>query len=399
MAVSFDGETEIFRDTLRSGGAAAGIHVSAEKQSLAADGETLCFAVVEIVDAFTDVFAGWLVDNTHTKWGTGRTYEPAIVGMTICTVLLFSASPEWSNFAKCAWIFCMYTFTFSIFATLRLASANPRYQSGKCEKGDWTESYQAVYHEHMLKMWAERPYIWAMHCWNGFDFGADGRDEGGKPGQNQKGLITFDRKTKKDAFYIYKAYLSDEPFVHLCGRRYIDCAEETTEIKVYSNLPEVSLTVDGQPFETKNGDKVFTFRVPISGEHSIEAEAGGLRDSITVRKVEKANPDYVKPGTQVTNWFDREDEIVKEGFFSIKDSMSAVKAHDGAKAVLDKLLAPLQAKIIEAYGDVAKNVQLPPEVQAMMDKMSVEASLKQMGKLVTPEFVHKLNNALNQVKK
>ena len=81
--------------------------------------------ISKIVDAFTDVFAGWLVDNTHTKLGTGRTYEPAIVGMTICTVLLFSASPEWSNFVKCAWIFCMYTFIFSIFATLRLAGYNP----------------------------------------------------------------------------------------------------------------------------------------------------------------------------------------------------------------------------------------------------------------------------------
>ena len=279
------------------------------------------------------------------------------------------------------------------------ADANPRYQSAKPEKGDWTEGYQALYHEHMLKMWAERPYIWAMHCWNGFDFGADGRDEGGKPGQNQKGLVTFDRKTKKDAFYIYKAYLSDEPFVHLCGKRYAERAEDMTEIKVYSNLPEVTLTVNGKSLETKTGDKVFSFRVPISGEHVIDAEAGDQKDSMTIRKVEKANPDYVKPGTQVTNWFDREDEIVREGYFSIKDSMGAVKAHEEANAVLNELLAPLQAKIIEAYGDVAKNVQLPPEVQAMMDKMSVEASLKQMGKLVTPEFVHKLNNALNQVKK
>ena len=279
------------------------------------------------------------------------------------------------------------------------ADANPRYQSAKPEKGDWTEGYQALYHEHMLKMWAERPYIWAMHCWNGFDFGADGRDEGGKPGQNQKGLVTFDRKIKKDAFYIYKAYLSDEPFVHLCGKRYAERAEDMTEIKVYSNLPEVTLTVNGKSLETKTGDKVFSFRVPISGEHVIDAEAGDQKDSMTIRKVEKANPDYVKPGTQVTNWFDREDEIVREGYFSIKDSMGAVKAHEEANAVLNELLAPLQAKIIEAYGDVAKNVQLPPEVQAMMDKMSVEASLKQMGKLVTPEFVHKLNNALNQVKK
>jgi beta-galactosidase len=279
------------------------------------------------------------------------------------------------------------------------ADANPRYQSAKPEKGDWTEGYQALYHEYMLKMWSERPYIWAIHCWNGFDFGADGRDEGGKPGQNQKGLVTFDRKIKKDAFYIYKAYLSDEPFVHITGRRYAERAEETTEIKVYSNQHSVTLFVDGNEIETKTGDKVFTFEVPLTGEHEIRAASGELSDAMTIRRVEKANADYVKPGTQVTNWFDREDEIVREGYFSIKDSMGTVKAHEEAKAVLDKLLAPLQAKIIEAYGDVAKNVQLPPEVQAMMDKMSVEASLKQMGKLVTPEFVHKLNNALNQVKK
>ena len=279
------------------------------------------------------------------------------------------------------------------------ADANPQYQSGKPEKGDWTESYQAVYHEHMLKMWSERPYIWAMHCWNMFDFGADGRDEGGKPGQNQKGLVTFDRKTKKDAFYIYKAYLSREPFVHLCGRRYAERTEGETEIKVYSNLHEVKLYVDGKDFGTQLGDKVFTFRVPIRGEHLIEAVSGELRDTMVIRKVEKANPDYAKPGTQVTNWFDREDEIVREGYFSIKDSMAAVQANPAAQAVMDELVAPLQEKIKAAYGDVAKNVQLPPEVLAMMAKMSVEATLKQMGKLVTPEFVHKLNNALNQVKK
>ena len=81
--------------------------------------------ISKLVDAVTDVFAGWLVDNTHTKWGTGRTYEPAIVGMTLCTVLLFAGKPEWSNTVKCVWIFCMYTFTFSIFSTLRLAAANP----------------------------------------------------------------------------------------------------------------------------------------------------------------------------------------------------------------------------------------------------------------------------------
>lgn len=279
------------------------------------------------------------------------------------------------------------------------ADANPAYQNGKPEKGDWSEPYQAIYHEHMLKMWSERPYIWAMHCWNMFDFGADGRDEGGKPGQNQKGLVTFDRKTKKDAFYIYKAYLSKEPFVHVCGRRYVDRTENETEIKVYSNQPTVALLVDGKPFASQTGDKIFRFRVPITAEHRIAAVSGDLMDSITIRHAQKPNESYCKPGTSVTNWFDREDEIVKEGFFSIKDSMGSVKANPEAAAVLNKLMAPLQAKIVEAYGDVAKNVQLPPEVQAMMDRMSVEASLKQMGQLVTSGFVHELNGALNRVRK
>ena len=279
------------------------------------------------------------------------------------------------------------------------ADANPQYQSERPEKGDWTEGYQALYHEHMLKMWSERPYIWAMHCWNGFDFGADGRDEGGKPGQNQKGLITFDRGIKKDAFYIYKAHLSDEPFVHLCGRRYAERAEDTTEIKVYSNQKKITLYVDGREFETKTGDKVFCFAVPITGEHEIKAVSGELTDTMTICKVAVPNKDYVKEGADVVNWFDRDDEIVREGFFSIKDSMCDVKANPQAQAVLDEMVAPLQAKLVEAYGDVAKNVQLPPDVQAMMDKMSVEATLKQMGKLVTPEFVHRLNHALNQVEK
>ena len=102
-------------------------------------------------------------------------------------------------------------------------------------------------------MIAERPWLWATHVWNMFDFAADGRDEGGKNGENQKGLVTFDRKIKKDAFYLYKAYWSKEAFVHTCGSRYVDRAEDITEVKVYSNLPEVALYVDGRLQETKQG--------------------------------------------------------------------------------------------------------------------------------------------------
>ena len=83
--------------------------------------------------------------------------------------------------------------------------------------------------------------------------------------------MTFDRKTKKDAYFIYKAYLSSDPFVHLCGRRYVHRTESQTEIKVYSNQPRVTLFVDGKEFAAQDGDKIFKFIVPISGTHEIKA--------------------------------------------------------------------------------------------------------------------------------
>ena len=232
-----------------------------------------------------------------------------------------------------------------------------------------------------------------------FDFAADGRSEGGKPGQNQKGLVTFDRKTKKDAFYLYKAYLSKEPFVHLCGRRYVDRIESQTEIKVYSNQPEVTLLVDGKAVETQTGDKIFRFTVPISGEHRIEAVSGGLRDAMTIRKADTPNHDYYYGGGNAVNWFDREDEIVREGYFSIKDSMEAVDACPAAHAVIEEMLLPVLNRMSDAYGEVAKSVTMPESMQKLIAQMSVEGWLRQAAKLVTPDLVHKINYALNQVKK
>lgn len=126
------------------------------------------------------------------------------------------------------------------------ADANPALHSNAPEKGDYSEEYQCVYHEALLKCIEERPWLWATHVWNLFDFAADGRDEGGKKGFNQKGLVTADRKIRKDAFYLYKAHWSKEPFVHLCGSRFVRRTGDTTEIKVYSNQPAVTLTVDGE---------------------------------------------------------------------------------------------------------------------------------------------------------
>ena len=284
------------------------------------------------------------------------------------------------------------------------ADATIQYQTGKTEKGDYTEQYQALYHEHMLAMWKERPYIWAMHVWNMFDFAADGREDGGELGVNHKGLVTFDRKIKKDAFYIYKAYLSKEKFVHVCGSRYIDRAEDVTEVKVYSNLPRVTLTVDGKEFAAKEGDKVFVFEVPISGEHTIAAsavtEAGEtLTDQISIRKVAEPNPDYILPKEEIVNWFDREDMQTPVGYFSIKDKIADIKENPQAAVILAKAMEAVTAATVEKYGDVAKSAQVPEEMRKQMEQMPLEQQLKMAGGAIDPELVVELNKALNQIPK
>ena len=248
------------------------------------------------------------------------------------------------------------------------ADANPQYQSTNPTHGDYSETYQTVYHEHMLKMIEERPYLWATHVWNMFDFAADGRDEGGKHGVNQKGLVTMDRKLKKDAFYLYKAYWNKEDaFVHICGSRYVDRKEDTTEVKVYSNQTTVSLYVDGTLLETQDGSRIFRFAVPMTGEHEIVAKAGAEEDSIHIRKVEEANPDYVMGEIKdVINWFD--DEPYKPECYSIKDKMSEIKASPKAGAILAELMA--QAPGAESRGDVAESVKDNPNLVRMMGRMT-----------------------------
>jgi beta-galactosidase len=144
----------------------------------------------------------------------------------------------------------------------------------------------------MLKFFDKRPFMWATHLWNMFDFAADARNQGGEPGMNHKGLVTFDRKTRKDSFYVYKAWWSKEPFVYLCGRRYVDRFEKKTTVKVYSNQKEVTLYANGKKVATQQGDKIFTFRLPLTGKVKLEAVAGTCRDEISIRYVSEPNPAY-----------------------------------------------------------------------------------------------------------
>ena len=168
----------------------------------------------------------------------------------------------------------------------------PNLHSSHPKRGDQSEEYQCLYNEYMLNFFAKRPFMWATHLWNMFDFAADARNQGGEPGMNHKGLVTFDRKTRKDSFYIYKAWWSKEPFVYICGRRYVDRPEKTTTVKVYSNQPSVTLYANGEKVATQQGDKVFTFKVPLNGEVKLEAVAGHCRDEAAIRYASKPNPAY-----------------------------------------------------------------------------------------------------------
>ena len=273
------------------------------------------------------------------------------------------------------------------------ADANPQYQSPKPEKGDYSESYQAVYHEHMLRMIEERPWIWASHVWNLFDFAADGRDEGGKHGENQKGIITFDRKLKKDAFYLYKTAWSKAPVVHICGSRYVDRTEDVTEIKVYSNFPEVTLYVDGKLFAVQSSQRVFRFHVPISGEHSIEARAAGYSSVIFIRKVAEQNPKYVFVKKQdVVNWFDQDD--FDSECYSVSDTIGELRKHPESNAIIDDIIA----KGAASRGDVAESVKDNPALLRMMNRITLISLLKQAGG-IDEETIKQLNRVLQRIRK
>ena len=157
----------------------------------------------------------------------------------------------------------------------------PNLHSATPRRGDHTEEYQAIYHEYMLKCFEKRPFMWANHVWNMFDFAADARNQGGEPGMNHKGLVTFDRQIKKDSFYLYKAYWTKEPMIHISGKRFQYRPEKVTTIKVYSNCDTVSLYVDGELKERQVNAKVFNFRVTLTNDTKIEVVADGVRDEAT----------------------------------------------------------------------------------------------------------------------
>ena len=273
------------------------------------------------------------------------------------------------------------------------------WHTSKPIQGDYTEEYQAYYHEELIKQIHTRPYLWATHVWNMFDFGADARAEGGENGQNHKGLMTFDRKYKKDSFFAYKAWLNPEPMVHLCGKRYVDRVEDVTKVTVYSNQPTVELFANGVSLgvQENNGLPFFYFEVPNAGTTKLVAVAGELKDESVICKVDTFNEAYrLKEKGAVLNWFDITE---KEGYLSLNDKMSDVLA-----TVRGKLLfAGMMAKMMPKKGDKAMGgFEINDGMMQMMGGFTVLRLTSMLGMMninMTKEQLLDLNEQLNKIKK
>ena len=270
-------------------------------------------------------------------------------------------------------------------------------------QGDYTEEYQAYYHEELIKQLFTRKYIWATHVWNMFDFGADARAEGGENGQNHKGLMTMDRKYKKDAFYAYKAWLSDEPFVHLCGKRYIDRVEDVTKVTVYSNQPEVELFVNGESVGKKTADDhFFYFDVQNVGESTLKAVAGELSDEGTIRKVDTMNEDYVlKEKGAVLNWFDID---CPEGRLSLNEPISEIMKTTRGKLWFVRFGLGLKKRMSKGQekGKGVAGFELNDGIMQMMGGFTVLRLTSMMGMMdvsFTKEELLKMNRQLNRIRK
>ena len=265
------------------------------------------------------------------------------------------------------------------------------------QQGDYTEEYQAYYHEELIKQFFTRKYMWATHVWNMFDFGADSRNEGGENGQNHKGLMTFDRKYKKDSFYAYKAWLSDDPFVHICSKRYVDRVEETTKVTVYSNQPEVELFANGVSLGKQTSpEHFFYFEVPNIGETTLVAVAGECRDESFIRKVEVFNEDYrLKETGAILNWFDINE---REGYLSLNSKIEDImKSEEGAKLFMEFMKSGGSG-----WGNNSTN-ETEEEVKKKMKMLGAFKVLRYISLLsatnvdFTKEQLLDLNDKLNQI--
>ncbi len=283
---------------------------------------------------------------------------------------------------------------------------NSLWHSAHPEPGDYTNEYQMRYHESMIKQLFARKYMWATHVWNMFDFAADARDEGGTHGRNNKGLVTFDRAYRKDVWYAYQAWLTEEPMIHLCSKEYVNRDGDETEFVVYSNQPEVTLYVNGEPKTLAAEDHFFHFAVKQpEGEYTVRAEAGSLFEEQNFCHVNEADPAYSFEKGVVLNWFDIE---TPEGYFNIKCLMRDIMKTPEGLHLMMSFLTQLNTRR-EAMWKAIEEKEGKPRVKpgagmsqeeqmAHMVAFSPLQMIRMSALDLTKEQIIDMNRRLNQIR-
>ena len=283
-----------------------------------------------------------------------------------------------------------------------------KWHTAEPDNHDYTEEYASHYHHEMLKTFATRPYLWATHQWNCFDFAADARNEGGIQGRNNKGLITYDRKTKKDAFYVYKAWWNPNPMIHISSARFVNRAPGAERnVIVYTNCDNVTLVVNGKEVATQAAvDHMITFEnVVVDGENVISAFSGDVKsNTVTLNGVAEHDYSYDLPdGNAAANWFDDPAAVAArnalkypKGYYSIKDKVGVLLANPQTAAILGGLMEKMSSGSGLGVMDMS---QAGSTMMDFMGMMRLSDMLKMAGGAVTMEAKIALNEALNKIKK
>ncbi|MBM7541092.1 glycoside hydrolase family 2 protein [Amphibacillus cookii] len=277
---------------------------------------------------------------------------------------------------------------------------NPKFHSYHPEVKDYTEEYQLLFQDNALRTFEERPYVLGGYVWAMFDFGSEIRNEGGAKGINQKGLVTIDRQTKKDAFYLCKAYWSGDPFVKLAGSRFVNRHRKNNDIVILSNLSRVELLVNGskvaeqavtKPMETIK-DIALTLGENVILVNGYDQDGNQYQDDMRIHHVKEQDKGYTfvqaEEKSNVTNWFEKFDlkevqEVnVKEGYYSIFDTIEDLYKNQKAKAVFKKY-----------FGDIMEN----DTMRLMTGLMTIESMSKRSRFKIPKELLGVINSELNVI--
>ncbi len=265
---------------------------------------------------------------------------------------------------------------------------------------DYTEEYHALWHEKVYTILSNTDFVWGTYVWNMFSFAADARDEGGVKGLNNKGLVTIDRKIRKDAFYYYKAKWNKTPMIHLCSKRFVERHNKDIELKAYSNLGEVKFYLNGTLVDTVlSDDVVFTTKVTlVDGENKVLVTSANENDETIFITVDAPNPEYTVPKADQGkgmfsfedsgNWFDEitdEDKAteINPAYFSIDDQIGDILDNKEGLELFQKYM---QSFIDHPMFEMAKGFSIK-----MLTKFDKNA--------IPEELVIILNKKLQKIKK